>query len=95
MVNIICNSTSSGKERIINFYEKVNEFIKELPECLLVAKQEEMPYFQCEHKAYFGNITGSNNFRELKNVVIAHTPNLSDVNYILRYLHYRHDELGN
>ncbi|MBE6034939.1 MAG: hypothetical protein E7222_09625 [Clostridiales bacterium] len=94
LVNIVCNSTSSGKERIENFYEKVNEFIKELPDCLLIAKQKEMPFFQCEHKAYFGNITGSNNYRELKNVVIAHTPNLSDVNYILRYLHYRHDELG-
>jgi hypothetical protein len=94
LVNIICNSTSSGKERTENFYEKVNELIKDIPDCLLMVKQEELPYFQCQHKAYFGNITGSNDFRDLKNVVIAHTPNLSDINYILRYLHYKHDELG-
>jgi len=93
LFNIICNSTSSGKERIENFYEKVNELIKDIPDCLLVTKQEELDYFQCKHKAYFGNITGSNAFRDLKNVVIAHTPNLPDINYILRYLHYKHDEL--
>lgn len=54
-------------------------------------KINELPYFQGLHKTYFGNLIGSNNYRDLKNVVIAHTPNLSDNEYILRYLHYNRD----
>lgn len=86
--NIIANSTSSGKERIINFYEIVNRIASKNDDTLVICKKEELSFIENEYKTYFGNLIGSNDFRNLKNVVVAHTPNLNDVDYILRYLHY-------
>lgn len=37
---------------------------------------------------HFGNITGKRDFWNLKNVLIAHTPNLQDSDYILYYMYY-------
>lgn len=95
MYHIVANTTTSGKARITNFPEVVNNILSQNDDCLLVCKKDELPLFQCRHKCYFGNITGSNEFRDLKNVVIAHTPNLDDVNYILKYLHYNREEINN
>ena len=40
------------------------------------------------NKGYFGNVTGSNQWYNKKNVAIIQTHNLNDVDYILKYLHY-------
>ncbi|WP_027398376.1 DEAD/DEAH box helicase family protein [Anaerovorax odorimutans] len=91
--NLIANSTSAGKERIINYYDIVNQIIMDNEDCLVVCKKDELKYYDCEHKAYFGDLIGSNDYRDLKNVVVVHTPNLTDIDYILRYLIYYRDEI--
>lgn len=91
IINIPVNTTSAGKERIINFYDVVNEEIKKYGEDILViGKKNEMDMINVpeDNKGYFGNVTGSNKWYDVKNVAIIQTHNLSDVDYILKYLHY-------
>lgn len=38
--------------------------------------------------AHFGNITGKREFENLQNVLIAHTPNYENSDYILQYMYY-------
>lgn len=91
--NVVANTTTSGKDKITNFHEVVNNILSHNEDCLLVCKKDEVQSYNCNHKGYFWNLTGSNEFRDLKNVVIAHTPNLDDVAYILKYLHYKRKEI--
>lgn len=41
-----------------------------------------------EHIQHFGNITGKNNYGNLKNVLIAHTINYPETDYILKYMYF-------
>ena len=91
IINIPVNTTSAGKERIINFYDVVNEEIKKYSkDILVIGKKNEMDMIDVpeDNKGYFGNVTGSNKWYDIKNVAIIQTHNLSDVDYILKYLHY-------
>lgn len=62
---------------------------------LVVGKKGEMGLIDVpeENKGYFGNITGSNQWYDKKNVAIIQTHNLNDVDYILKYLHYAKDTI--
>lgn len=96
LINIPINTTTSGKEKILNFYNVVNEEIARYKEDILViGKKNEMSLIDVsdENKAYFGNVTGSNEWYDKKNVAIIQTHNLSDVDYILKYLHYSKKEI--
>lgn len=46
-----------------------------------------------ENIEHFGNITGKREFGNLKNVLIAHTPNFQDSDYILHYMYYKNIKL--
>ena len=57
----------------------------------------EIPYnpyedFDCnipvENIQHFGNITGKNDYSHLKNVLITHTINYSETDYILKYMYF-------
>lgn len=96
IINIPVTTTTSGKEKILNFYDVVNEEIKKYgDDILVVGKKDEMSLINVpeENKGYFGNITGSNNWYDKKNVAIIQTHNLSDVDYILKFLHYSKEKL--
>lgn len=41
-----------------------------------------------ENIQHFGNITGKNNYGNLKNVLITHTINYSETDYILKYMYF-------
>lgn len=91
IINIPVNTTTSGKDKILNFYDVVNEELKKYGEDILViGKKDEMGMINVleENKGYFGNVTGSNQWYDKKNVAIIQTHNLNDVDYILKYLHY-------
>lgn len=97
IINIPVTTTTSTKGRITNFYDVVNEEIKKYGEdILVVGKKDEMSLIDVreENKAYFGNITGSNAWYDKKNVAIIQTHNLSDVDYILKFLHYSKQKLN-
>lgn len=91
ILNIPVTTTTAAKERMLNFYEVVNHELKKYDEdILVVGKKDEMQLISVpeENKGYFGNITGSNLWYDKKHVAIIQTHNLSDVDYILKYLHY-------
>lgn len=91
IINIPVNTTSACKEKILNFYDIVNEKIKKYgDDILIIGKKDEMDMISApdENKGYFGNVTGSNKWYDKRNVAIIQTHNLSDVDYILKYLHY-------
>lgn len=97
IINIPVTTTTSTKGRITNFYEVVNREIQKYEDdILVVGKKDEMFLIDVpeENKAYFGNITGSNAWYDKKNVAIIQTHNLSDVDYILKFLHYSKEKLN-
>lgn len=91
IINIPVTTTTAVKDKILNFYEVINNQLKRYGEdILVVGKKDEMNLINVpeENKGYFGNITGSNQWYDKKNIAIIQTHNLSDVDYILKYLHY-------
>lgn len=91
IINIPVTTTTAVKDKILNFYDVVNHELKKYKDdILVVGKKDEMRLIDVpeENKGYFGNITGSNQWYDKKNVAIIQTHNLSDVDYILKYLHY-------
>lgn len=91
IINVPVATTTAVKDKILNFYDVVNHELKKYKDdILVVGKKDEMRLIDVpeENKGYFGNITGSNQWYDKKNVAIIQTHNLSDVDYILKYLHY-------
>lgn len=91
IINVPVTTTTAVKDKILNFYDVVNHELKRYgSDILVVGKKDEMGLIDVpeENKGYFGNITGSNQWFDKKNVAIIQTHNLSDVDYILKYLHY-------
>lgn len=91
IINVPVTTTTAVKDKILNFYDVVNQKLKKYGnDILVVGKKDEMRLIDVpeENKGYFGNITGSNQWYDKKNVAIIQTHNLSDVDYILKYLHY-------
>lgn len=91
IINVPVTTTTAVKDKILNFYDVVNRELKRYgKDILVVGKKDEMSLINVpeENKGYFGNITGSNQWYNKKNVAIIQTHNLSDVDYILKYLHY-------
>ena len=91
IINVPVTTTTAVKDKILNFYDVVNHELKKYrDDILVVGKKNEMKLIDVpeENKGYFGNITGSNQWHDKKNVAIIQTHNLNDVDYILKYLHY-------
>ena len=90
-------TTKNSRKNVMNFYERVAAIAKTYgPDTLVVGAKEDMDKLvevAPECKAYHYNLVGSNQWRALKNVVICQTPELSDVNYLLRLLYYSKDFL--
>lgn len=97
-INIVpANSTKSKKNKSTNYYEIVNHAIDSLDDPLVVGNKEEwnQTKFSGNHVDYFGNLVGSNKYMDLKDFVIAHTPNLPYRQYVLEYLYYSGKKFGN
>ena len=96
IINVPVTTTTAVKDKILNFYDVVNHELKKYNgDILVVGKKDEMGLIDVpeENKGYFGNITGSNQWYDKKNVAIIQTHNLSDVDYILKYLHYARETI--
>lgn len=96
IINIPVTTTTSAKGKILNFYDVVNEEIQKYgDDILVVGKKDEMDCINVpeENKGYFGNITGSNKWYDKRNIAIIQTHNLSDIDYILKYLHYSKEHI--
>ncbi len=73
------------------YYEFIKQRLAQYNQDILVVcqkKEESILSEHFKHTAYFGNLIGSNQWVDIKNVAIVHTPNLNDFEYILTYLFY-------
>ncbi len=93
------NTKASSKSNYDNFFKICNQKLKELgKEVTLVVTQKSecvdsngnvlIDYFDTPFLNYFQNMLGDNNYKHLQNVLIAHTFNISEKQYILEYLYY-------
>lgn len=84
------NTTKSGKSKMVNFAEVVNEKINAIGDdtTLYIGSKSDEEVINCENINHFGNLTGSNDYKELSNVVVGHTPQIPYSSIIVQYLYY-------
>lgn len=91
-VIFVCeNSTSSGKDRCSNFDEIVEKIADNLGKknTLIVDNMEKgsKKYFGY-NSSYFAILRSNNHYENMKNVIIACTHYLPDIDVVLQYLYY-------
>ena len=90
--HVRCNTTSYGQSRIDNFYKCVQQRAEEYgPKTLLVGSKRDMDkldQIEADRKTYHHNLIGSNQWRDMENVIVCKTPAVSDAVILLRYLYY-------
>jgi hypothetical protein len=94
--SITSNVTVSGKAKAVDFYDIINGFLKQKEEAgvpiLYVGSIEDEKHIQNKHINHFGAITGSNEYKDLHDIVIGHTPNMPYRQYVLEYLFYSNEK---
>jgi hypothetical protein len=91
------NSTLSGKKRALNFYDVVNQMLDKegLDRTLYIGNINDEGNVEADYKNHIGNITGSNEYMDLQNVVIGHNPNVPFRLYILEYIYFSEKRFTN
>lgn len=91
------NSCKSAKERAINYYSEINKLVEEnnSNNTLVIGNKEDENCIKANYKNHFGNITGSNDYKQLSNCIITHNPNMPYRQYVLEYLYYSNKKLDN
>lgn len=91
------NSSKSAKARAVNFYEVVNRVIEKnnSQDTLIIGNIADEDGINTGYINHFGNITGSNEYKDLSNVVVTHNPNVPFRIYILEWLFYSGTTLDN
>ena len=99
------NTTSTTKKTYDNFVAICDSILSKLgkhqtlvvtqmSECIDSNRKRTTEYFDTPHLNYFQNMLGDNTYKSLHNVLIAHTFNLSEKQYILEYLYYSEKRLN-
>lgn len=99
------NTTSTTKKSYDNFFAICDSILSKLgkhqtlvvtqmSECIDSNKNKTIEYFDTPHLNYFQKMLGDNTYKSLHNVMIAHTFNLSEKQYILEYLYYSEKRLN-
>jgi len=97
--HIRINTTKTSKNRYSNFYNLCREILRELGihqtlvvcaryECKDDKGNKKTEYFDVPFINYWQNFLGSNDYGDLKNMLIVDTFNMSEKDYILEYLYY-------
>lgn len=91
------NTCNSAKARALNFYDTVNNIVKTMgiDNTLVVGNKSDELSIKAKYKNHFGNVTGSNEYKDLSNVIISHNPNLPFRQYVLEYLYFSNKKLDN
>jgi ribonuclease BN (tRNA processing enzyme) len=87
---LVANSTKSAKEKALDYYEKIDMFVEGMSKdnTLVISNKEDENIIKAKNINHFGNVTGSNEYMNLNNVIIAHTPNVPYRQYVLEYIYY-------
>jgi hypothetical protein len=91
------NTCNSAKSKAIDFYETVDKVTKTLgiDNTLVVGNKADEISIKSNYKNHFGNLTGSNEYKDLSNCVIIHNPNLPYRQYVLQYLYHSNKKFDN
>lgn len=91
------NTTSSAKGRAKNFYDVINNTLEEqgTEDTLYIGNIADEKLVNATYKNHFGNVTGSNDYKDLKNVIIGHTPNVPYRLYVLEYIYFSNKKFDN
>lgn len=91
LIRINENSTISGKDNYSNYYDVVRKIANDLGvnDTLIVDNMESANKNYLGLKAtYFANLRSNNDYKNMKNVIIACTPYLPDREVVLEYLYH-------
>jgi hypothetical protein len=62
---------------------------------LVIGNKSDELSIKANYKNHFGNVTGSNEYKDLSNIIITHNPNLPYRQYVLEYLYFSNKKLDN
>lgn len=91
VIRIEANSTISGKNKYGNYYDIVSKIADDLgkDETLIVDNMEcAKGNYKGYIATYFANLRSNNDYKTMKNIIIACTPYLPDREVVLEYLYY-------
>lgn len=98
IININENSSQNGQKNYTNYFEIVKKIADNLgkDETLIVDKKENAnkQYFGY-HSSYYANLRSNNNYKDMKNVIIAYTPYLPDIDTVLEYMYFSQNDYCN
>lgn len=96
-VIIPTNSNKNKKKVSVNYYDLVNNLIdiNGIEDTLIIGSKDDENNIKAKYLNHFGNITGSNKYRHLNNIIIIHNPNIPYKNYVLEYLYFSNARLNN
>lgn len=91
------NTNKSAKVKYKDFYEKLNQMVLKRGKdtTLLISNKNDESLIDATYKNHFGNITGSNEYKDLQNCIIAHNPNIPYRIYVLEYIYYSNKKFDN
>jgi hypothetical protein len=91
------NTCKSAKERAIDFYGTINKMIEKngIDDTAVIGNKNDETQINATYENHFMNITGSNQYKDLSNIIISHNPNLPFRQYILEYLYYSKKKFDN
>lgn len=91
------NSCKKAKERAVNFYSVVNNLVNThgIDNTLVIGNKNDENFIKANYINHIGNVTGSNEYRELINIILTHNPNIPYRAYVLEYLYFSREKLDN
>lgn len=96
------NASKTNKEKTKNLYDVLNneifniEVMGMFEKTLVVGAKEEQPYIRtsgCTQYAWFGNITGKNDWKDFTRIFIIHNPQYPFHTYVSKYLLYAGEDI--
>lgn len=98
IININENSSQNGQKNYTNYFEIVKKIANNLgkDETLIVDKKENAnkQYFGY-HSSYYANLRSNNDYKDMKNIIIAYTPYLPDIDTVLEYMYFSQNDYCN
>lgn len=100
IIQIFENSSASGKEKYSNYRDVICKIADDLGknETLIIDNMKSANRDYIGYKStYFANLRSNNDYKNMKNVIIACTPYLPDKEIVLEYLYFSrktYDEIG-
>lgn len=91
VIKIDKNSSQSGQSNYTNYFDIVKKIADNLgkDETLIVDRMENAnKQYYGYHSSYYANLRSNNDYKDMKNIIIAYTPYLPDIDTVLEYMYF-------